>query len=88
MEGKYTLYIFKVVPPYKGYEYEFMGDVITQVSIFANSEIQARDIMIREFNSFLNKITVLERTEVHTLFTPALSKKEAKNQALDVLYGE
>ena len=68
MEQIKTLYTFTILPSKQGVPFEFMGEVLGETSIFAESEEAARKIAIREYGVDLRYRLELKGTREVSLF--------------------
>jgi hypothetical protein len=81
MEQIKSLFIFDVTTTEHDYQFEFLGDILEEVSAFGDTEQDARAILKKEFGAFLEKQCVLTRVETRTLFGKAPDKNSVYSQS-------
>ena len=68
METKKTLYIFDLVVPENNEPFSYLGDILTEVSVFAINELEATKIISREFGSSITNRLQFRELAIRTLF--------------------
>lgn len=83
MECKKTLYTFEVVKNRNGELFEYMGDVLTEISAFGNSEESAIKIIVKEFGEDLTKRLSLKFKKEMSLYGKLFSREATPKPQLE-----
>ena len=80
-----TLYVFDVTTPF-----DFIGDLIHEISVFAESEVHAKTIILREFGQEAAKRSRLRTKTQRELFgrVASIGLKETIGQKYGLPYNQ